>query len=176
MLTFHAAQASRYQFAPVLSAALLERIGLESFWLYSEHDRIVAMAAWWDQRAFRQVVAQSYHNVLQWTLPLYNGLARLIRGVPLPRPGQALDQTYLAFVAFDPILMPQYVRTRLLLRDLLSHCPTSVAVIGLGDRNPLQPILGSFRPLVYRTTVYAVEFDKAAALDQRPIQPEVALL
>jgi hypothetical protein len=134
------------------------------------------MAAWWDQRAFKQVVAQRYHHALQWALPLYNGFARVARRVPLPQPGQALAQSYLAFATFEPALLQHPKPLRRLLCDLLTHCPTPVAAIGLMDGHALGPVLQILRPLRYYATVYAVEFDTPAVLDTRPVQPEVALL
>ena len=34
----------------------------------------------------------------------------------------------------------------------------------------------SFKPMRYVAQVYAVEFDEATQLDDRPVQPEAALL
>jgi len=176
MLEFHAAQASRYQLAPVLTAACVERIGLDCFWLHQDQAQIVAMAAWWDQSHFKQVVAQRYHRSLQWALPLYNRFARLTRRVHLPQPGQALPQSFMTFLVFHPSVLAQVDQTLRLMTDLLSHCPTPVAAIGLSDGHPLTPIVTTFKPLTYRALVYAVEFDAAAELDDRLVQPEVALL
>lgn len=176
LLEFHASQAESYQLAPVLTRDSVARIGLDCFWIHEDQGRIVAMAAWWDQRAFKQVVAQRYHRALQWALPLYNGLARLSRRVPLPPPGQALPQSFIAFSVFHPSLLAHRETAGRLIADLLSHCPTPVAAIGLGDGHPLTPVVAAFKPLTYRTIVYAVEFEEQAQLDGRPVQPEVALL
>lgn len=176
MLEFHAAQAGGYQLAPVLTQDGVARIGLDCFHIHEDQGRIVAMAAWWDQRAFKQVVAHRYHRSLQWALPLYNCVARLSRRVPLPPPGQALPQSFIAFLAFHPSLLTHRDTAGRLMRDLLSHCPTPVAAIGLGDGHPLTPVVAAFKPLTYRTLVYAVEFEEKADLDGRPVQPEVALL
>lgn len=176
LLEFHAAQAGAYQLAPVLTKDGVARIGLDCFYIHEDQGRILALAAWWDQRAFKQVVAHRYHRALQWALPLYNGLARLSRRVPLPPPGQALPQSFIAFSVFHPSLLAHRETACSLMRDLLSHCPTPVAAIGLGAGHPLTPVIAAFKPLTYRTLVYAVEFEESADLDGRPVQPEVALL
>lgn len=176
LLEFHAAQAGGYQLAPVLTRDCVARIGLDCFYIHQDQGRIVAMAAWWDQRAFKQVVAHRYHRSLHWALPLYNCVARLARRVPLPPPGQALPQSFITFLALQPCVLENSDQARRLMRDLLSHCPTPVAAIGLGEGHPLTPVVAAFKPLTYRTIVYAVEFDARAELDNRPVQPEVALL
>ncbi|BCO27502.1 hypothetical protein MIZ03_2390 [Rhodoferax lithotrophicus] len=176
MLAFHARHAPHAQLTPVLSASLVERIGLHCFWLHCEGTKIVAMAALWDQRLFKQVVAQSYHRYLRWGLPLYNRFAHLTHRVVLPLPGQALAQSFIAFFAMQPSVQERLDFVRNLLSDLLSHCQTPVAALGLRSGHPLIPVVSSFKPLSYCAKVYAVEFDSAAQLDGRPVQPEVALL
>lgn len=176
MLAFHARHAPHAQLTPVLSASLVERIGLHCFWLHCEGDKIVAMAALWDQRHFKQVVAQSYHRYLRWGLPFYNRFAQLTRRVVLPLPGQALAQSSIAFLAMQPSVQDRLDFVCNLLSDLLSHCQTPVAALGLRPDHPLTSVVSSFKPLSYCAKVYAVEFDSAAQLDGRPVQPEVALL
>jgi hypothetical protein len=176
MLAFHAQHASHAQLAPVLSVSLVERIGLGCFWLHCEGDKIVAMAALWDQCNFKQVVAHSYHRYLLWGLPLYNRFAHLTRRVVLPLPGQALAQSFIAFFVIQPSVQERLDFVRNLLSDLLSHCQTPVAALGLRSGHPLTSVVTSFKPLLYRAKVYAVEFESAAQLDGRPVQPEVALL
>ncbi|TXT37631.1 MAG: hypothetical protein FD135_3465 [Comamonadaceae bacterium] len=162
MLAFHAQHASSAQLTPVLSASLVERIGLHCFWLHCEGDHIVAMAALWDQCHFKQVVAQSYHRYLRLGLPLYNRFAHLTRRVVLPLPGQALAQSFIAFLVMQPSVQDRLDFVRSLLSDLLSHCQTPVAALGLRSGHPLTSVVASFKPLSYRANVYAVEFDSAA--------------
>jgi hypothetical protein len=134
------------------------------------------MAALWDQSGFKQVVAHGYRGALRAARPLYNAFAALTRRVALPPVGRPLPQTFLAFAAFAPALLideDEAVRT---VRGLLHLCPTPVAAIGLHERHPMLPVLKRLAPLRYETGVYAVEFDAPAALEPRPVQPEVALL
>lgn len=176
LLEFHRAQAARYQLAPVLTPALVERVGLANFHLHEGAEGLDAMAALWDQSGFKQVVAHGYRGALRAARPLYNAFAALTRRVALPPVGRPLPQTFLAFAAFAPSLLideDEAVRT---VRGLLHLCPTPVAAIGLHERHPMLPVLKRLAPLSYETGVYAVEFDAPAALEPRPVQPEVALL
>src|SRR5205085_2671642 len=56
-----------------------------------------SVAALWDQRAFKQIVARRYRKPK--LVPLYNAYARAMRRIPLPREGAALEQTFIAFLA-----------------------------------------------------------------------------
>jgi hypothetical protein len=161
----HNEHAARFQCAPVLDENFVRRLGVERFFL---HER--GVAALWDQRAFKQVVARRYRAPLGALVPWYNTWARLTRRIPLPRQGGALDQTFLAFLALgecDP---------RRALEDLLSHCETPAAAIGLHASNPLVETVERFRPLRYPTRIYAVTFDGTMPPNGRPMQPEAALL
>jgi hypothetical protein len=173
LCAFHNRQASRYQFAPRLNAELAYKTGA-SFFVHERQGELAACMALWNQQAYKQVVARAYRWPLGMVLPFYNAYALLARRVLLPRPGQALDQTSLAFLAVSPSLEGQIVR---LVEDALSRCPAEVLTIGLHDRNPwLAPLRRTFRPAVYKTLIYAVCFEDSIPLDGRPAQPEVALL
>jgi hypothetical protein len=124
-------------------------------------------AALWDQRAFKRIVAARYRTPS--LIPLYNAYARLFRRVPLPREGAALDHTFIAFFAMESPSVEA-------IEDLLSHCTTKVATIGMHAENPLRAIVERFRPMSMRSRVYAVNFDGATPPNGRPFQPEAALL
>jgi hypothetical protein len=176
LIDFHAGEADRCQLSPVLDRALVERVGIESFWIHESMGRLAGIAALWDQRHFKQVVARRYHRYLRTGLPLYNAYAALTRRVALPPVGAQLAQSFIAFAAFAPWVLADPRELAELLRGLIAHCPTPVAAIGLHDGHPLVPVVSRLAPLTYRTRVYAVEFDEPAQLDGRPVQPEVALL
>ncbi|HVE52766.1 MAG TPA: hypothetical protein VNB23_05235 [Ramlibacter sp.] len=176
LLAFHAQHAAVHQLAPVLDDALVRRIGVEAFRVHETDGRIAAVAALWDQGAFKQVVARRYHPAIRWGRPLYNAYAALARRVPLPAPGRRLPQTFLAFAAFAPGLLADAAAAGAMLRGLVAQCTTPVAAIGLHPAHPLLPAVAQLAPLRYRARIYAVEFDTPAGLDGRPIQPEVALL
>ncbi|HKI62812.1 MAG TPA: hypothetical protein VKA31_11010 [Mariprofundaceae bacterium] len=172
MIDFHNREASKFQFATVLSEAWIRHIGLQHFLVYGEQD-IRACLAIWNQSAFKQVIAKSYRPPLQAIRPLYNAFATMARRVRLPAIGQPFSQTFLAFATFADSAMPLAVE---LLRDALSQCSSEAAIIALHDRHPLMAELARFKPFVYRTRIYAVSFADAPAMDGRPAQPEAALL
>jgi hypothetical protein len=159
-VALHNALASRFQCSPVLSEDVVERAG--NFFVCDG-----GVAALWDQRAFKQIVARRYrHPAL---IPAYNAYAKLFRRVPLPREGGALEQTFIAFFAMES-------PTLAAIEDLLSHCETPVATIGMHAENPLREIVQRFKPMSTRSRVYGVTFDGTIPPNGRPAQPEAALL
>ena len=165
--------AARFQFAPVLSPEVAQACGA-AFHLVEQQGSLVACMALWDQRAYKQLVAKAYRAPLAQLLPVYNACARLARRVALPRVGQALQQTHLAFLAVAP---QAEVDGRALLQDALALCATPVLTLGLHQAHPwLAPLQRALAPLAYRTRIYAVNFDGSVDLDGRPAQPEAAVL
>lgn len=150
--------AAQFQYAPVLDEALVKRL---PFYVCGD-----AVAALWDQRAFKQIVARRYRHPR--LIPLYNAYARAARRIPLPREGEALQQTFIAFLSMPP----DYE----LLQDLLSHCETPVAAVGLHRNHPLISVIERFKPVRYPARVYAVTFNGAPPVSAFPAQPEAALL
>lgn len=165
--------AQRFQFAPALSPDIVHRCGANSF-VHERNGRIAGCMALWNQQAYKQVVARGYRQPVAALRPVYNLNARLRRTVALPRVGQGLDQTFLAFLAADDEAPDLFVD---LVRDALSLCSTQVLTLGLhADHVCLPALLRAFRPATYRTCIYAVDFGASAQLDDRPVQPEVAVL
>jgi hypothetical protein len=182
IVAFYNAQAARFQCSPVLREDLVRRIGVEHFFLYEEGkgngdsrlpSNLSGVAALWDQRAFKQIVARRYRRSLATLLRFYNFYAKLFRRIPLPREGGALDQTFIAFLALADSAL---VNADGLLRDLLSHCNTPAASVGMHARHPLVDVIGRLKPLPYPARVYAVTFEGAPPPNGRPAQPEAALL
>ena len=169
IVAFYNAQAARFQCSPVLDDDLVRRIGVEHFFLYEDR----GVAALWDQRAFKQIVARRYRRALGGLLPFYNIYAKLFRHIPLPREGGALDQTFIAFLALADSALSN---ADVLLKDLLSHCKTPAASIGLHATHPLVNVIEKLKPLPYPARVYAVSFEGAPPPNGRPAQPEAALL
>jgi len=172
ILDFYNREASKFQYAAVLSESVIHHIGLGNFLIYGEHN-IQACLAIWDQSNFKQIVARAYRPLLHLVRPLYNLYATLTRRVRLPATGQPLSQSFLAFAAFSEQSMIHAVD---LIRDVLHQCSTKTAVIGLHDQHPLLVDLNRLKPMIYRTCLYTVTFDNQPLLDGRHAQPEVALL
>jgi hypothetical protein len=170
---FYNKQASRFQYSPVLDDDLVNRIGVAHFLIYQNGDGLQGVAALWDQRAFKQIVARRYRRPLGALMSMYNAYARLLRRIPLPSEGGALDQTFIAFLALSDSALAD---ANALLEDLLSHCHTPAASIGLHAAHPLIPAVKRLKPISYPARVYAVSFDGTAPPNGRPTQPEAALL
>ncbi len=176
LLAWRASLAAQQQLAPVLDAQRLECIGTDCVWVCSDGDAFLGMAVFWNQGAFKQVVARRYRSALRWLRPAYNAYARATQRVMLPAPGAALGQSFIAFLTLAPKVLEHRKTAREFLADLLTKCPTPVAALGLHDEHPLLAAMPSFAPMRYAAQVYAVEFDEPAWLDGRPVQPEAALL
>lgn len=159
-VALHNEIASRFQCSPVLDDEMVGRAG--TFFVCDG-----GVAALWDQRAFKQIVARRYRY--RALIPAYNAYARLARRIPLPREGRALEHTFIAFFA---MASPSVAA----IEDLLSHCTTPVATIGMHAENPLREIVRRFKPMSARSRVYAVSFDGTIPPNGRPAQPEAALL
>ena len=159
-VALHNRLAAQFQCSPVLSDDLVRRAG--NFFVCDG-----GVAALWDQRAFKRIVAARYRTPS--LIPLYNAYAKLFRRVPLPREGGALNHTFIAFFAMQTPTVEG-------IEDLLWHCTTPVATIGMHAENPLRDIVQRFKPMSARSRVYAVAFDGSVPPNGRPAQPEAALL
>jgi hypothetical protein len=176
LIDWHGRLARQNHLAPVLDEAAVGRIGTRHFFVAGPPGRYLAMAALWDQRPFKQVVARRYGRGLHWALPAYNLYARAARRVPLPPEGTELEQVFIAFLAIDPDFRKNTAWVRTLLADLLARSPAPVVSLGLHDADPLREALATFRPMQYPVIVYAVELDGPTDLDTRPVVPDAALL
>jgi len=173
LIEFHNTQAARFQFSPVLREAVVRRIGVEHFLVHEREGAVRGVAALWDQRAFKQIVARRYRQPVGALVPAYNAYAKLFRRIPLPREGQALEQTFIAFLALADDARRE---CQALIRDLLARCPTPVASLGLHAGHPLSAALDELRPMRYAARVYTVSFERRPFVGGLPAQPEVALL
>lgn len=173
VVNFHNARASSCDFAPVLDAALATQIGIGNFFLLERAGQLQGVAALWDQRSFKQIVAARYRRPIAGLVPLYNWYATLFARVPLPRQGGCLDHAFVAFFAVSDEAQNDGHRV---LGDLLSHAQTPIASLGLHARHPLHTVVGDFKPISYAVKVYGVSFDAAVPATERPVQPEAAFL
>lgn len=173
LIEFHEARAATFQLSPALEETVVRRIGLGRFLLHERAGELHGVAAPWDQRAFKRIVARRYRAPIGALLPAYNAYARLFRRVPLPRTTRALEQTFLSFLALSEEAVAD---GEALLKELLARCATPVASLGLHAEHPLVETISALRPLRYPARVYAVSFEGRPALDGRPAQPEVATL
>jgi len=184
LLALHRRYAARWQFAPCLDAHWLlnltpaHSLALDDFWLMEQDGALRFFAALWDQRHCKQTVVRDYSGALARLRPLYNLWAQAAGRVPLPAVGARVEHVFIAFAVFDgtPELMLRCIG------ELLAHAArmqASSAALGLSAQHPLlDAVRQRFHAQHYRTCIETVSWpgEDAAALDGRPVQPEVALL
>jgi hypothetical protein len=178
--------AHRHSLAPVWTAGNLLALGrhglpIEHFQLAFAGSRLVAAAAIWDQRAFRQTVIRGYEPALAAARPLLNLSARLFSTPRLPPVGSTLAHAYLsplAVAADHDAALPDFVAANLnAARARHLECLT----LGLVATDPRLPhLVKRFRPRLYRSRLYRVTWpdDRPAplSLGSAPLWPEVAFL
>ena len=132
--------------------------------MLTKHGQFVAIAATWDQRHFRQSVVRDYSPSVRLLRPLHNLISAICRRAPLPRIGQTLDLTYLAF---------PWVRDgdagvfRVLIEEVQRRLSKTMRTIltGLCENDPLLPVARRFAQFDYKTSVYAVSWKNIAIPD-----------
>ncbi|MCC6242109.1 MAG: hypothetical protein IT353_04680 [Gemmatimonadaceae bacterium] len=140
---------------------------------------IVAAAAVWDQRAFRQTVVVRYDGALRWSRPVVNVLSRAGLAPTLPREGSVLAQgaVFGATVA-DNTHWPALLRA---LRAEATRRGLMWLVIARDVKDTqLAALRASGRRREYHTRLYDVRWPDAPSVaswdTQRPFRPEVGLL
>jgi hypothetical protein len=172
LCAFYNRQSRCYQFSPVLTPEAARHSGARFFATTRQNGEIAGCMALWNQQTCKQIHITGYRPPLAALLPLYNFWADRTRRVRLPPPGACLDQCYLAFFAIE-----EAERVPALIEDALSLTDARVLSFGLHAAHPTLPaLLKKFRPIQYRSCLYAVSFDEPLPLDGRPAQPEAAVL
>lgn len=170
---FYNEQAASVQFSPVLTPERARNTGAD-FYVLERDKTIMACMALWNQQSYKQVVANHYYWPLGTLLPLYNAYARLTRRMVLPPVGQPLDLSYLAFFATAPHMEHEWIA---LVEDALSLASTAAVTLALHEQHPsLERLRQRFKPVIYRSGIYSVNFGPPPLLDGRAAQPEVAVL
>ena len=154
-------------------------VSANDFSVVRQGGRIVAAAAVWDQRAFRQTVIDGYEGWLRGVRPVLNVATALRRGPPLPVPGSVLAQgALLGAGTTDPAAWPALWR---LVRQRAAALGLSWLTLSRDARDPELSILrGLIKGQEYRTTLYEVSWPGgprwSEPWDDRFFRPEVALL
>jgi len=153
----------------------------EDFTLAVRDGQVVACLACWDQRPFKQAIVRGYSTRLARWRGLLNACAPLT-GLPrLPAVGEALQFAYLSHAGFDE----EDERTAIALID--GACRQARArgleyiVLGLSGRSRiLHAVKHAFPHRAYESVLYVAFWPEgealAASLDQRPSNPELAIL
>jgi hypothetical protein len=174
----------RFQLSLAWDPALLqslERHGVrqQDFAVVRRAGKLVACAAVWDQRAFRQTVVVGYEGALEVLRPVVNATL-VVRGLPpLPASGSVLDQG---------VILGAAAPDQRDWRPLWNELQAMASARGLSwltiARDATDPELAVLRRLTrgreYRTTLYEVAWsaaDRWPPLDAGQLcRPEVGLL
>jgi len=185
LCNFFNQQASAFQFSPLLTEAWLLSLNgqhglkLEDFWLLKYGNELSGCLAIWDQRKFKQTVVRGYRFPFNKFRGAYNLLAMARGKVRLPAPGEKLEQVFISFFALSKHAQNLAVEV---ISDALLHAldkSASVGTLGLSNQNPLTSTLQTaLNPDSYRTRIETVTWPDTdlTELDDRPVQPEVAVL
>jgi hypothetical protein len=169
---------SRHQFAPCWSSGEL-RTG--DFRFVQQRGEIVACAALWDQRAFKQTVVRGYAPELALVRPALNLAARITGGPRLPAVGQTLANAFVSHLSVAPDEPDALINLLAELRALGAQRRIELLTLGFASNDPhLNTVRRNFRSREYRSRLYVVRWPKigrpASDLDARVLAPEVALL
>lgn len=161
----------------------LQRFGLPAgdFQLVLDGPRVIACAALWDQRSFRQTVIRGYARKLSLARPWINAAAPFVDGLRLPAVNSTLAHAFLSPLAVGA------GEDELLIALIAAHLPLAaergLEFLTLGfavDDRRLTVVRRQFRCREYSSRLYTVEWREAGAAtivpDRQTLFPEVALL
>jgi hypothetical protein len=156
-------------------------LSLTDFQLLLDGGRIVACAALWDQRRFRQIVIRGYSRRLSFVRPWLNVVAGVIGGPQLPPVGSTLAHGFLSPLAVSPDDPPALLA--LVELSLSKAAARGLDYLTLGfvaDDPRLEMVRRQFPCREYRNRLFHVRWKDAGPtvtiLNDRLIFPEVALL
>ena len=173
-----------YQLGPTWSVDELnhlETLGLEASVTLNAQSSMVASAALWDPRNYRQTVIHGYSPPLAFIRPAAN-IAAWILGQPrLPAPNTILANAFITQLVVDPANSPALIELINVLRKTASQRGIEFITLGFaGDDPRLVAVRSNFRRREYLTRLYLVRWPEfggsASELDGRLLAPEVALL
>ena len=161
----------------------LQRSGLtqSDFQVLTGTGKVIACAALWDQRSFKQTVIRGYSRRLSFLKPILNLHAKMFDGPQLPAIGSTLAHGFLSPLANSP--GNERYLSGLIELSLLTAANRGLEFLTLGFSagDPrLALVRSKFRCREYNSRLFQVlwtgENLKAPVLDGNLIFPEVALL
>lgn len=177
----------RYQLAPHWTSDTLfspdhtPDLAPGDFFLALDRKHVVGCLAAWDQSRFKQAVVRGYSGALGRWRVLANVGARLAGWPVLPPPNTPFRYCYASHLAVDHDNPHVFAA---LLRALYNHLAGqgySYFMVGLGEANPLRPVVtASYRHIAYTSQLYFVSWDDGLEAisrdDSRVPGPEIAVL
>jgi hypothetical protein len=173
-----------YHFSPVWSVeelVALETLGIQDSVVLEAQGRIVASAALWDQRNYKQTVIRGYSSFLATARPAINLGARLFGQPKLPAVGAILANAFVSHLVIDWEQPKALIKLITLLSRGAAQRGIDMLTLGFaGNDPPLAMVRANFRRREYLTRLYLVSWPgiggSVSQLDNRIIAPEVALL
>jgi hypothetical protein len=176
----------RQQFTPRWSNAeltALNPLGLREsdFRFIHRRGQVVACAALWDQRAFKQTVVRGYAPGLALARPALNLASRIVGGTRLPAVGQTLANAFVSHLNVAPDEPDALIALTAELRSLAAQRQIEILTLGFAANDSrLATIRQSFRVREYHSRLYVVRWPEiggaAGDLDGRILAPETASL
>lgn len=179
-LNLHAEQNQLATFWTEADLLSLENFGLalSDFRLVlGKNNSIVACAALWDQRDFKQIVVRGYAPQISAVRPLINLSAKLFGTTHLPPVGSTLAFGFVSPVCCsDPQLLIALIKSIL---PVAAERDFEFLTLGFAANDSRPAVIRSqFHCREYRTRLYQVNWDESdeLILNNRPFLPEVVFL
>jgi hypothetical protein len=186
MVSILNSQAAQYQFASHWNGGELESLkdldlSATDFQLVMQEGHLIAGAALWDQRQFKQTVIRGYAAKLSFARPWINLAAGLCGRPQLPAINSTLAFAFVSPLAVrldDPQSLLMLIKTSL---GVAAERGLEYIVIGFSSADPrLAALRNHFRCREYQTRLYAVKWPDSATtmpvFDGRQFLPDIALL
>jgi len=187
IVSFYNKQASKYQFSPCLSKEWLKNLDgkkaltIDDFYIARDHNKeLMACAALWDQRAFKQSVIKGYRSPLKYLRVIYNIYANFTKRVTLPKKDQRIESVFISFFAYND--HNTAIKALYELSDLSKNInKVDSCILGVSSQNTILGLIKKeFKPSIYLTEIETVTLSSedlaTDMLDDLIVQPEVALL
>jgi hypothetical protein len=173
-----------YQLSPSWSVEELKRIetlGLGGAVTIGSEGCILASAALWDQRGYKQTVVRGYNPALAIARPALNFAAGVLGQPRLPAAGTILPNAFISQLTADPENSPALIELLKVLRHMASQRGMEFLTLGFASNDPrLAAVRSNFGRREYLTRLYLVRWPEfggsASELDNRLLAPEVALM
>jgi hypothetical protein len=187
IVEFLQSEGPRRQFFPcytqddlLADGGLLHGLSPANLTLAFRGPRLVGMAGWWDQRAFRQTVIERYRGLLGWLRSPYNALAPLAHWPCLADPGEPLHDVYLALPLVAEDDKQVFAELMAAVTRLVSDVSVDYLLVGMHESDPLLAVVRAFRGIWYNTRLFLVTWDPGLSLidslDGRPHYLELGAL
>ena len=153
-----------YQFAARWSArelSALQSLNLkaDNFRVMRDGGRILACAALWDQRTFKQTVIRGYAPWLATARPAVNFAAGIIGTPRLPAVGSTLAHAFVSHLAVAPEKMDALIELVTKFGALAAERGIEFLTLGFAANDPrLAMIRRKFRCREYRSRIYVVRW------------------